>query len=611
MIIGTAGHIDHGKSALVEALTGWRMDRLAEERRRGITIELNFAPFDLGEGRVVGVVDVPGHEDFVRTMVAGASGIDLVLLVIAADEGIMPQTREHLAIIEQLGVPTGIPVITKADLVEPELLELVTLEVGEWLRHSAVRFGSPVVVAAPEGRGLDALRARIRELVSTPSPGATSDLFRLPVDRVFSVAGVGTVVTGTVWSGSVVPGDPVRIMPSGREVRIRTIEIHGRKTDRSEPRARNALGLAGLDRDLVARGDWVVGARTPWAATTALDVELVMLDSERQALRSRSRLRVLLGTGELLARVYPREPLLPGRPCLARLALEAPAAVRGGDRFVVRSYSPVDTIGGGQVLDPSPPRRRADWPGGLRSQNVAERLVALVARRRSGVGTGELPVLLGCPPEEVPSILDTAPELRRIGDRVVHRSALMTLAPRAEAEVHRYHQSHPAQAGLPLETLRSSLRAPEWLVEALLADLRAAGVLEVEGALVRAPGFRPRVSGGDAEVDRVVSVVAEAGLTPPSLMELEERFGRRDVEGMLRIAAGEGRVVAVERDRYFAPQALDRFVTALRELGGAAAITPAGLRDRLGLSRKFLIPLLEWSDARGYTVRVGDARRLR
>jgi selenocysteine-specific elongation factor len=611
MIVGTAGHIDHGKSALVEALTGRRMDRLAEERRRGITIELNFAPLDLGDGRSAGVVDVPGHEDFIRTMVAGASGVDLVLLVIAADEGIMPQTREHLAIVEQLGVPAGIPVVTKADLVEEAWLELVLAEVDEWLRGSVVAFGPAIAVSAPQGRGISDLQRRIAALAPAADPLAATDSFRLPVDRSFSVAGVGTVVTGTAWSGSVAVGDVVRIMPAGREVRIRTAEMHGRKVARTAPRERTALGLVGVDREQVGRGDWLVAAAAPWTATTALDVEIFPLNFERHPFRPRTRLRVHLGTAEVLGRVHPREGRGADWPLLARLALEAPLLARGGDRLVLRSYSPVTTVGGARVLDPAPPRRGAAWPEYLSHPSDERRLEALVARRRYGIWREEVPLLLGCRTDRVEEVILASSGVRCIGDRVVGGDQVRSLSDRLMAAVRTQHQRNPAEAGLGLEALRRELRGPDWLVEALLAEHTTGGGIEVEGALVRERGYRPQVPNGDAELERLVRAVSDGGLAPPTLGELEARFGRRDVAALLRLAAGQGRVVPVERDRYFSPEALEQFLAAVREAGAGGAITPAGLRNRLGLSRKFLIPLLEWSDARGVTVRTGDARRLR
>jgi selenocysteine-specific elongation factor len=611
MIIGTAGHIDHGKSALIAALTGSAMDRLADERRRGITIDLNFAPLALPGGATAGVVDVPGHEDFVRTMVAGASGIDLALLVVAADEGIMPQTREHLAILEHLGVAAGIPVVTKADLVEPDWLELVAEEVAEWLGRSPVAFEPPLAVSVRSGQGLDQLRERLARRAAALRPRAGADLFRLPVDRAFSLAGVGTVITGTAWSGRVAVGDAVRFLPAGRQARVRSIESYGSTLAQSEPGARTAVGLAGVQRDDVRRGDWLVAADAPWMATLALDVELSLEDTAPRPLLVRSRVRLHLGTAEVMARVSPRAPIEPGGHGLARLVLEAPVVARTGDRFVLRSYSPVTTIGGGRVLDPEPPRRRTAWPATLATSDPAERFRAMLERRPLGISSAQLPVLLGLPPADALAAARAEPAARLVGELWVRDGVLAEIGSRALAAIKAWHRAHPADRGVPLETLRHGLRAPAALVERALADLAEGGRVRLAAGVATLSGFVPRVEGGDAEIDRVVRILEEAQLSPPSLAELERQTGRRDVGAILRLAAESGRVEAVERERWYARPALDRFTAVLAELGRDSLIAPSAVRDRLGISRKFMIPLLEWADAKGITERVGDARRLR
>lgn len=609
MIIGTAGHIDHGKSTLVTALTGKPMDRLLEERRREITIELNFAPLDLGAGRIAGVVDVPGHEDFVRTMVAGASGIDLALLVIAGDEGIMPQTEEHLIILERLGVAAGIPVITKADLVDPEWLQLVMLEVSERLEASPIAFDAPLAVSARTGAGIDALRAGLWAHASKLARRPRGDAFRLPIDRVFSLPGVGTVVTGTAWSGSLQPGDEVLVLPSGQRGRVRSLESFGRAVDRSEPGARTAVGVSGIERASVARGDVLVTDELPWTATRALDVE-IGLQPGKGSLHSRSRVRLLLGTTEVLARVLPRSPLLPGGAGMARLSLESPLVARAEDRFVLRSYSPVTTIGGGRVLDPWPPRRRSVWPPGLASTDPAERFRSLLERRSNGIRSAALPILLGLPPGAATDVARRELGARLLDDLWVTPAAVEEAGTRALALLREYHRGHPSDPGMPLETLRHGLRAQPAVVEAALGDFAGAGRLRLRDGLVVLAGFVPRVVGGDAEIDRVVRILTEAHLSPPSVGELEQSTGRRDLLAVLRLAAARGQVEAVERDRYYVRGALDQFVEVLSEMGQHGPIIPAAVRDRLGISRKYLIPLLEWADGRGITVREGEGRRL-
>ena len=611
MIIGTAGHIDHGKSALVNALTGKPMDRLLEEKRREITIELNFAPLDLGSDRIAGMVDVPGHEDFVRTMVAGASGIDLVLLVIAADEGIMPQTEEHLAILEQLGVPAGIPVITKADLVDSEWLQLVTSEVAERLAESPIDFEPPITVSARNGTGIEALRARLISRADALPPRLSGDAFRMPIDRSFSLSGVGTVVTGTSWSGRLSIGDPVLVLPGGLRARVRSLESYGHAAARSEPKARTAVGLAGVERRAVTRGDVLVTDELPWAAASALDVEINLLPGAARTLKQRARVRFHLGTAEVMARVLPRGPIEPGATGVARLSLERPVVARAEDRFVLRSYSPVTTIGGGRVLDPSPPGRRSAWPEGLASRDPAERFRAALLRRREGIEAAALPLLIGLPRAAATEIGKAETNARLLGEVWIPACTVDEVGTRALELLREYHRQHTSETGMPLETLRHSLKARDVVVEAVLSDFAKAGRLRRIEGVVALAGFVPHVTGGDSVIDRIVQILHDAHLHPPSVPELERSTGRRDLLAVLRLAAARGEVEAVERDRYYARAALDQFIAVLNDLGQQGEIIPGAVRERLGLTRKYLIPLLEWADGKGITVRAGEGRRLK
>lgn len=609
MIIGTAGHVDHGKSALVEALTGRRMDRLAEERRRGITIELNFAPLDLGDGIRASVIDVPGHEDLVRTMVAGASGIDCVLLVVAADESIMPQTEEHLLVAEMLQVPHGIAVITKADAVEGDWLELVRDDVVRRLAASSISFGQLVVTSARTGLGVEALRERVRAIARSTSHRRADDVFRLPVDRVFSVAGVGTVVTGTPWSGSVRIGDAMVVLPSGAEGRVRSLESHGESLERASPGMRVAVGLHGIAREQAGRGTQLVTAGAGWMATARLDARIELDARAPRPLSRRARVRVLHGTAEVLARVASSAVIEPGTRGSVRLRLEAPLVARGGDRFVLRSYSPVQTVGGGLVLDPDPPARSRDDLGSL-AEDPTMLLRSLVGRRSDGLLVSSIPILLGTTPPEAEQVLADTTGLIKVNDRLVPGDRVRQLEEALLGALGEYHRDHTHDPGAPPEAIRRRLRAPEWLAHEIVDRLVRRRRIEWRDAQLALVGFAARPAATAADVARLIGRLREAGLAPPSVEELAREWPGIDVPAALRQAAKEGSAVAVERDRYFAREALDGFAAILRDIGAAGDLTPAAVRDRTGASRKFVIPLLEWADRAGITVRAGDSRRL-
>ncbi len=609
MIIGTAGHIDHGKSALVTALTGRAVDRLAEEKRRGITIDLNFAPLDLPGLPPAGIVDVPGHEDLIRTMVAGATGVDLVLLVIDLSEGPRQQTEEHLAILEQLRVPAGIPVFTKADLVEADWADLVVADVMARLARSPVRFEPPAVVSAVTGQGIDELRARLAERIRTATARGGDDLFRMPIDRAFSVAGIGTVVTGTTWSGRVAVGESVRLVPGDHVARIRSIESYGQERAQSEPSTRTALGLVGVDRAVVSRGQVAVDAASGWSATSVVDVAVEILASAPATVRSRTRVRVHLGTAEVLARVSPRAPIPPGGSGLARLILETPILARGGDRFVLRSYSPPATIGGGWMVDPVP-ERRSSWPKGLDETDPGRRLDALVSRRRFGVAEADIPFLLGTAPAETAPLVKRARAIRLAG-RVVATDTATALFGEALAALTDYHRLHSDQIGMSSETLRQGLKVPEALATALVEDLRRRGQLIDRDGLAALPGFQASQV-AEAAVQQLIGLLEAARLEPPDTEELARTMGLPHLSGLLKRAVDAGAIAAVERQRYFSTGALAEFRAAVTAGGPGTEITPAEVRERLGgLSRKFMIPLLEWSDRQGWTYRDAAGRRFR
>lgn len=619
VVVGTAGHIDHGKTALVKALTGVDTDRWAEEQRRGITIDLGFAPLPLDQETQVSIVDVPGHEGFVRNMLAGATGIDAALLIIAADEGLMPQTEEHLAIVELLRIRRGVPVLTKRDLVDDEWLQLLTAEVAARLSRSPIRWEPPVATSARTGAGLPELRDAITRVAGGVADRAERDLFRLPVDRVFTLKGAGTVVTGSTWSGTVREGDTVRLLPLDREVRVRSIESHGNTQAQAFPGRRTALALAGVEHQELARGHVVVTG-SGWRPTNRVDAGLELLPSAPRPLTARTRVRVHLGTAEVLARVTPVEAVAPGGRGVVRLAFEGPLVARGGDRFVIRSYSPVATIGGGTIIDPYPP----DAPRRLRQRRLpfeaspGERLAAWVKEARlPGLATGDLPVRLGITPDAVPEVIALAGKnVLETGDRLVFRSAASREAERLGGVLDAHHASHPLDAGMSLQALRSSVGNGAAIGEAVtdqVIDLALRkGILEIDGSLARRPGWRAAVAArADGDAGRILAHLAAVEWRIPTVSELESEFAGLPVRALLAHLVRGGGVVQVDQERFASPEALERFQRTLegviREVG---PVTPAVLRDRLGLTRKYLIPLLEWADRRGVTRREGDTRVL-
>jgi len=612
-VVGTAGHIDHGKTALVKALTGVDTDRWEEEKRRGITIDLGFAPLALPGGIQASVVDVPGHEAFVKNMLAGATGIDVALLIIAADEGIMPQTEEHLAIVELLGVRRGIPVLTKRDLVDDEWLALVRTEVAERLSRSRVRWHAPIAVSALTAEGLDDLKKALVDVVEDIAVRPTGDFFRLPIDRVFALPGAGTVVTGSTWSGTVATGDAVRLLPLDRDVRVRSIQVHSQDAEQAGPGRRTALALVGVDKEEIERGHVAVTG-TGWAPTTTLDVALELLPTAKKPLAVRTRIRVHLGTAEVLGRVAQVRAIAPGETSVARLLLEKPLVARGGDRFVIRSFSPVTTIGGGVVLDPFPPKRPRVSERGLASgQPPAERLARLVEEAGLlGIGASGLGVRLGIRPSDVVRTIEAAGKgILQVGETLVARRAIAAEVDRLAAVVAAHHEEHPLDAGLSLQALRAAVSAPAPVLDLLVAHgvKKQAWELAEGGAVARAPGWRTQA--GDAGA-RLARRLAEARWQLPTVSELQREFSDPSVPALLAHLAREGSVERVDQERYALKQALEEFRRAveetLRELGAA---TPAQFRDRLGLTRKYLIPLLEWADRRGITSRQGDTRVLR
>ena len=607
MILGTAGHIDHGKTALVKALTGVDADRLPEEKRRGITIDLGFAPLEIPGSETIGVVDVPGHEAFIRTMLAGASGIDLALLVVAADEGVMPQTREHLDILTLLKIPRGVVALTKCDLADDEWRRLVVEDIRELCAGTPLADAEIVEVSAVTGQNIEELKAAIARAAAIERAHESDDLFRMPVDRAFTVKGTGTVVTGTVWSGGVRVESLVRIEPAGKQARIRAIQSHGSSIQGATPRNRIALALAGCDVADVPRGSTIVQDPN-WIPTHEVDVELTLTDEEFDP-TPRTRVRVHIGTAETGARLSRLRSSSDGR-LYSRLVLDEPLIVRGGDRFVIRLPSPPRTVGGGEVIDPYPPRRNA--LGESRPSSRIERLAERLQRAgTTGLSVSSIPIRIGCSPGDTPPALEKLGALV-IGDVAIDSRSIESLEKKIESLVAIHVANHPLEAGVSLQTLRAAARGSAGIVDVALSRLAKRGRIEMSGSLVRPSGWTSRLDSREQELsDAILHDICIRPADPPSVAELQSKFGE-SARPLLRRLEREGAITKVAEDRYYSRDSLEKMVGTLRSgLIPGRKYSPAELKEVLGVTRKYLIPFLEYCDRTGVTLRDGDGRQVR
>ncbi len=612
MILGTAGHIDHGKTALVRALTGVDTDRLAEEKRRGITIDLGFAPLALHGDVQLGVVDVPGHEAFVRNMLAGATGVDLALLVVAADEGVMPQTREHLAILGLLGIRGGVVAITKCDLVDADWLQLVREDVRTALAGTSLAGAPMVETSVVTGRGIGTLRAALADAARDVPVRDADDLFRLPIDRAFTIRGTGTVVTGTVWTGCATRDTAVRLLPGDLSARVRGIELHGAAVERALPGSRAALALGGVSVDEVHRGTVLV-ADPAWQLTRVLLADVALLADAPAALGPRSRVRFHLGTSEVGARVVTAGGALePGARKQARVVLETPVVMRAGDRFVMRGGSPLATIGGGIVNDPLPTHHRPK-PWTAAAHTPLERLRSVLAGSgTAGVLRASLPIRIGISPGAVEHVLvQVGTDVLGAGDRLYQARVARQLDKQLMALVSAHHARAPLELGASLQSVRSRLAVQGGLAEHVLTAAVQRGALDIDGGLVRLAGWVPRLDDAQRHARQgILDALRGAGREPPSVAELSERFGP-DTSALLRLLERDGVAVQAEQERYYDRAVLDSMVGQLRtRLVPGEVHGPGDFRDVLGFSRKYLIPFLEYCDRAGITERRGGGRVL-
>ncbi|MEK7370296.1 MAG: selenocysteine-specific translation elongation factor [candidate division NC10 bacterium] len=628
VVVGTAGHIDHGKTSLVKALTGTDTDRLPEEKARGITIDLGFAFLEEPDGLTIEIVDVPGHERFVKNMLAGVGGIDLALLVIAADEGVMPQTREHLAICQLLRIKTGLVALTKTDMAEPDWIELVREDVARLLEGTFLHACPIVPVSSKTGEGLTELRAALVTLGREVPPKATDQTARLPIDRVFTVKGFGTVVTGTLRAGRIAVDERVEVYPRGLSSRVRGLQVHGHAVAQAQAGQRTAVNLQGVDRAAIERGDVLAppGALLP---TLLLDATLELLEDAPRPLRTRDRLRFHVGTQEVMARVLlvGQMELALGRTTYGRFRLERPIVALPGDRYVIRTYSPIVTIGGGTLLDVAPPRFKRKAPALLAHLEVLEKgSPAQVLEEHlkqagaAGLRLADLPARTPFGPDRLRGLLEALQQSGAVVavDRewYIQRDASDRLREETLALLETFHRENPLRGGISREELRSRAgNAQERVFSQLLSVLEAEGVVRSERDQVRLAAHAIRLSPEQQHVvDGIEAEFRRAGAAPPSPEEALGRFGIKGTEKheLFHLLVADGRLVRVKESLYFHAEALhgiqDKLVAHLRE---KKEIGPADMKDLLGVSRKYAIPLMEYFDAQRVTVRQGERRVLR
>ncbi|MDL5049778.1 selenocysteine-specific translation elongation factor [Oscillatoria amoena NRMC-F 0135] len=618
LVLGTAGHIDHGKTTLTKALTGVDTDRLAEEKKRGISIELGFAELTLPSGRRFSLIDVPGHERFVRTMLAGATGIDLVLLIVAADEGVKPQTKEHFEICRLLGVPSGIVVLTKADLATPERTLAVRSEVARLVRGSFLE-GAPVIeVSAMTGTGIGELKNRLEQLAHTVQPRHAESYPRLPIDRVFTLRGHGTIITGTLRGGTLRGGTlragaPMAIYPLGLETRLRSLQVHGKITESAGPGNRVAANITGIEVEQIKRGD-VLAPAGIFRCTRIIDAKFHLL-ATASTLKDRTPVHFHAGTMETAGEVRllsGQKEVAPGHEAFLRVALKQDTLLLPGDRFILRSFSPVLTIGGGEVLDIYLEEQR------LRRTKQAERLQSwaefdlpgraklLAEAEPLGLAAAALTARLGIPPEQFHKDLHHLP-----GDWVITSSAVRNLGEKLEQRLAHHHEQKPLEPGLPREVARGEIfgKAPASVLEFVLASCTG---IASEGEFLRLASHQVKMKGQNEEAaQRMEKAFRDAGLAVPSLEEVLASTGLplAQAKAVLSVLQRQGLLIRVGPDLIFHRASLDSLRKMFQEKKGQNFSVPQ-FKEWTGVSRKYAIPLLEFCDRMRLTRRVGDQRQI-
>lgn len=631
IILGTAGHIDHGKTSLIKALTGTNTDRLKEEQLRGITIELGFAALDLPSGRRLGIVDVPGHEKFVKNMVAGATGIDIVCMVIAADEGVMPQTREHMEICTLLDVRYGLVALTKVDMVDEEWLELVHEDVREFTVGTFLEQSAIIPVSSISGQGLPELVAELDTLWEKVPERTTSSLFRLPVDRVFSMKGFGTVITGSLISGRIQVGESIMIYPGRTTSKVRGIQVHNQSQESAEAGMRTAINFQGLEKTAINRGD-ILARENTLIPNYMLDLDFHYLSSNKKPIKNRTQVRFHTGTSETMGNLIflDREELMPGQTAPAQVRLEEPLTLIRDDRFVIRSYSPVRTIGGGKVLDPIAPKHKRfhqEIIDGLKNLLAAspEGIIDHQARMAGpeGITFAGLLLMTNLPEKALETTI--AAMLNRqalvVVDKdnrtYIHLAVFDRLKQLSHDVLEQYHRGNPLKPGISKEELKSKFppKSSGKLFTLILNRMIRDQQLVLEDDTVRLASHTVSLAVDQKALkQRFVDIYRQGGLTPPYFREIVKdlEVDPRSAKDVLELLVGEGRLVKVKEDLYFDRTTLEKLKDDLvAYILDKGEISTPEFKDMTGASRKYVIPLIEHFDATQVTIRIGDIRKLR
>ncbi len=631
IIIGTAGHIDHGKTTLIKALTGKNTDRLKEEQQRGISIELGFTFFDLPDGRRAGIIDVPGHEKFIKNMLAGVGGMDIVLLVVAADEGIMPQTMEHMNILDLIQVKNGIVVLTKTDMVEEEWLSMVIQEVKEKTRDTFLKRAPIIPVSSITGLGMDELVKAIEDITREMDRKNLDTIYRLNIDRAFSITGFGTIVTGTLISGVIEEGQKVYIYPAGIEARIRNLQVHDQDVQRAYAGQRLAVNIAGVKKGQIDRGD-VLAPANALQPTMMLDCRLRLIKDTHWMLSNRDRVRLHIGTKELLCRVVllDREELSPGESCYVQLRLEEEAVALRGDRFVIRSYSPMETIGGGIVLEPNPPKRKRHNKESMQELKlkesgspieILEKVISL--NSSSFPGISQLAKLTGSSKEELTPMLEklvssgTVKEFYGGSQQVyLHGEYYARLVSKASAMLEEFHKKCPLRSGMPVEEFRKKLfgSGKGSFIDEILGLMEEGENISIRTNAVSLPGFSITLTPRQIKIkDYLTDALEQGAYSPPGREQIlnNTSYSHEEMEQVMEMLVDTGVIKRIGEDEVFLGKYYRSAVeTAVNHIRDQGSISLATFRDLLNTSRKYAMALLEEMDRDRITRRVGDNRVL-